>query len=59
MHELEPDAVDALAAAAGTLLEEGATARALDSLVEAVAAATQAELVIARVAHSAAGDLLA
>jgi serine phosphatase RsbU (regulator of sigma subunit)/uncharacterized protein YigA (DUF484 family) len=59
VHELEPDAVDALAAAAGTLLEEGATARALDSLVEAVAAATQAELVIARVAHSAAGDLLA
>jgi serine phosphatase RsbU (regulator of sigma subunit) len=59
VHELEPDAVDALAAAAGTLLEEGATPRALDSLVEAVAAAVQAELVIARVAHSAAGDLLA
>ena len=59
VHELEPDAVDALAAAAGTLLEEGATPRALDLLVEAVAAAVQAELVIARVAHSAAGDLLA
>ena len=59
VHELEPDAVDALAAAAGTLLEEGATPRALDSLVEAVAAAAQAELVIARVAHSAAGALLA
>jgi serine phosphatase RsbU (regulator of sigma subunit)/uncharacterized protein YigA (DUF484 family) len=59
IHELEPDAVDALAAAAEALLEEGATARALDALVEAVAAATHVELVIARVAPSAGADLMA
>jgi serine phosphatase RsbU (regulator of sigma subunit)/uncharacterized protein YigA (DUF484 family) len=57
--ELEPDAVDAIAAAAGTLLDEGATARALDSLVEAVAAAAHAELVIARIGPPTGGDLLA
>jgi serine phosphatase RsbU (regulator of sigma subunit) len=57
--ELEPDAVDALAAAAEALLEHGATARALDSLVDAVTAATRAELVIARVAPATGGDLLA
>jgi serine phosphatase RsbU (regulator of sigma subunit)/uncharacterized protein YigA (DUF484 family) len=59
VHELEPDAVDAIAAAAGTLLAEGATPRALDSLVEAVAAAARAELVIARIGPPAGGDLLA
>jgi serine phosphatase RsbU (regulator of sigma subunit)/uncharacterized protein YigA (DUF484 family) len=58
-QELEPDAVDALAGAAEALLEHGATARALDSLVDAVAAATRAELVIARVAPPTGGDLLA
>jgi serine phosphatase RsbU (regulator of sigma subunit) len=59
VHELEPGAVDALAAAAEALLEQGATARALDALVEAVAVATHAELVIARVAPSGGGDLVA
>jgi serine phosphatase RsbU (regulator of sigma subunit) len=59
VHEPEADAVDALAAAAEALLEQGATARALDALVEAVAAATHAELVIARVVPSGGGDLVA
>jgi serine phosphatase RsbU (regulator of sigma subunit) len=58
-QELEPEAVDALAAAAEALLEDGATARALDSLVDAVAAATGAELVIARMTPPGGGDLLA
>jgi serine phosphatase RsbU (regulator of sigma subunit) len=56
--EVEPHAVEALAAAAGNLLEDGDAAEALSAIVAAVAAATRADLVIARTV-SAAGDLVA
>jgi serine phosphatase RsbU (regulator of sigma subunit) len=58
-HELEPEAVEALAAAAESLLDEGVTPRALDALVAAVAASTGAELAIARTHGQAGGDLVA
>jgi serine phosphatase RsbU (regulator of sigma subunit) len=58
-HELEPGAVEALAAAAGSLLEEGVTPRALNALVEAVAASTGADLAIVRTHGQAGGDLVA
>jgi serine phosphatase RsbU (regulator of sigma subunit) len=57
-HELEPEAVEALAAAAERLLDEGATDQALVALVEAVAAATGADIAIVRTA-SPGGELLA
>jgi serine phosphatase RsbU (regulator of sigma subunit) len=57
-HELEPQAVEALAAAAEKLLEEGATDRALVTLAGAVAAATAADLAIVRTASSG-GELVA
>jgi serine phosphatase RsbU (regulator of sigma subunit) len=59
MHELEPEAVEALARAAESLLDEGVTERALDGLVEAVAVATSSDLAIARTAAAAGGDLVA
>jgi serine phosphatase RsbU (regulator of sigma subunit) len=58
-HELEPEAVEALAAAAESLLDEGVTARGLDALVEAVAASTRADLAIVRMHGQAGGDLVA
>jgi serine phosphatase RsbU (regulator of sigma subunit)/uncharacterized protein YigA (DUF484 family) len=58
-HELEPEAVEALAAAAEGLLEEGATPRALAALVEAVAASTGADVAIVRTHGQAGGDLVA
>jgi predicted ATP-grasp superfamily ATP-dependent carboligase len=57
-HELGPKAVEALAAAAEKLLEEGATDQALVALVEAVAAATRADVAIVRTASSPAGELV-
>jgi serine phosphatase RsbU (regulator of sigma subunit)/uncharacterized protein YigA (DUF484 family) len=59
MHELEPEAVEALARAAESLLDEGVTGHALDALVEAVAAATSSDLTIARTAGAPGGDLVA
>jgi serine phosphatase RsbU (regulator of sigma subunit) len=58
-HELEPEAVEALATAAEGLLDEGVTARALAALVEAVAASTGADLAIVRTHGQAGGDLVA
>src|SRR6266545_2242750 len=58
-HELEPEAVEALAAAAEKLLEEGATDQALTALVEAVAIATGADVAIVRTASSPGGELVA
>jgi serine phosphatase RsbU (regulator of sigma subunit) len=55
--EVEPEAVDALAVAAEMLLVDGATDRALDALVRAVARATGAELVVVRIAPTGGGDL--
>jgi serine phosphatase RsbU (regulator of sigma subunit) len=57
-QELEPDAVEALAAAAGRLLEDGAPRHALGALAEAAAKAVGADLVIARTA-SAGEELVA
>jgi len=58
-HELEPEAVEALAAAAEKLLEEGATDQALTALVEAVAIATGADVAIVRTASSPGGERVA
>src|SRR6266545_3896731 len=58
-HELEPEAVEALSAAAERLLEEGATDQALVALVEAVAVATGADVAIVRTASSPGGELVA
>jgi serine phosphatase RsbU (regulator of sigma subunit) len=58
-YEVEDGLVEALAAAAGALLEDGATGRSLGALLEAAAAATGAEVAIARTAGPSGGDLLA
>jgi serine phosphatase RsbU (regulator of sigma subunit) len=58
-HQLEPDTVDALAAAAGSLLEDGPVGPALASLVEATAAATGADVVIVRTAVAPGSELVA
>jgi serine phosphatase RsbU (regulator of sigma subunit) len=58
-YDVEPEAVEALAAAAARLLEFGATGHALGALVEAVATATGAEMVIVRTPSAAGNDLLA
>ncbi len=59
VHELEPEAVEALARAAESLLDEGVTDFALAALVEAVAVATSSDLAIARTATASGGDLVA
>jgi len=58
-HALEPETVEALAAAAARLLEEGTTDLALVALVEAVALATGADLAIIRTASPPGGELVA
>jgi serine phosphatase RsbU (regulator of sigma subunit) len=58
-YEAESEAVEALAAAAERLLEYGPAGHALGSLVEAVALATGADMVIARTAIASGGDLVA
>ena len=57
-HELEPQAVEALAEAAGRLLEEDVPGRALAELAEAAAAAVGADLAIVRTISSSADELV-
>jgi serine phosphatase RsbU (regulator of sigma subunit) len=59
VQELEPDAVEALAVAAGSLLEEGGATNGLAALAEAAAAATGADLAIARTVSPAGDELIA
>ena len=59
LQELEPDAVEALAAAAGSLLEDEAPRQALAALSEAAARAVGADLVIARTASASGEELVA
>ena len=58
-YEVEPELVEALAAAAGALLEDGGTRSSLVALVDAVAAATGADVAIARTAPPSGGELVA
>ena len=58
-YELEPGSVEALAAAAGNLLEDGPVGPSLARLLEAIAAATGADVAIARTAPAPGADLVA
>jgi serine phosphatase RsbU (regulator of sigma subunit) len=58
-YDGEPESVEALAAAAAALLEEGATGRSLAALVEAVAEATGADVAIARTTSPSGAELVA
>jgi serine phosphatase RsbU (regulator of sigma subunit)/uncharacterized protein YigA (DUF484 family) len=58
-HELEPHAVEALAQAAGRLLDEEAPGKALADLAEAAAAAVGADLAVVRTASSPGDELVA
>jgi serine phosphatase RsbU (regulator of sigma subunit) len=58
-HELEPHAVEALAEAAGRLLEEDAPGKALADLAKAAAAAVGADLAVVRTLSSSGDDLVA
>ena len=58
-YELEPGSIEALAAAAGNLLDDRPVGPALAALAEAIAAATHAEVAIARTAAAPGSDLVA
>jgi serine phosphatase RsbU (regulator of sigma subunit) len=58
-HEFEPHAVEALAQAAGRLLDEDAPGKALAELAEAAAAAVGADLAVVRTASSSRDGLVA
>jgi serine phosphatase RsbU (regulator of sigma subunit) len=58
-HELEPDAVEALAAAARSLVDEQGLGKGLAALAEAAATAVGADLVIARTASPTGDELVA
>jgi serine phosphatase RsbU (regulator of sigma subunit) len=58
-QELEPDAVEALAAAAGSLLEDGAPRQAFAALSEAAGRAVGADRVIARPVSASGDELVA
>jgi serine phosphatase RsbU (regulator of sigma subunit) len=58
-YELETGSIEALAAAAGNLLDDGPVGATLGALAEAIAGVTHVELAIARTASAPGSDLVA